>query len=52
MAAYIRFAVYRPGLSPLCAQHTPRYFTERQRKQAEAYALEIGSHVIDLFKRS
>lgn len=50
MAAYIRFAVYSPGQSPLCAQHTPRYFTERQRKQAEAYAQTVGAHVIDLFK--
>ena len=47
---YIRYAVSRPGQSTLCAQYTPRYFNERQLKQAEKYAKSIGSHVVDLFK--
>ena len=47
---YIRYAVYSPKQSPHCAQHTPRYFNERERKKAEEYAKAIGSHVIDLFE--
>ena len=50
MAVYIRYAVYRQDASPLCARFTPKYFTERQKKQATEYAKTIGSHVIDLLK--
>jgi hypothetical protein len=50
MATYIRYAVMLPGQSSLCARHTPRYFSERERKKAYAYAESIGSYVVDLFK--
>ena len=47
---HIRYAVYTSNRSPHCAQHTPRYFNEKQGKQALEYAQSIGSYVIDLFK--
>jgi len=47
MPTYIRYEVWLPGQSLLNAQHTPRYFRENQRKDAEAYAKQVGGTLLD-----
>lgn len=49
MPAGTRFAVYRPGESPLDGALTPRYFSAVQRTAAKVYALQVKGYVLDLW---
>jgi len=46
----MRYIVYSKNQSPLCAQHTPKYFLENQKREAKDYAKKEGTIVIDMFK--
>lgn len=51
---FIRFMVSDPNWPvdawPPWVRQTPRYFNEREKSKAVAYAAEIGSFVVDLFR--
>ena len=51
MAGYMRYVVACIDQSLLCAQHTPKYFAANKKKQAEEFAKQQKTYVIDLFKR-
>lgn len=60
MSQYLRYVV--PPSIEQCQKHaetypswvpmTPRHFSENKRKEAEEYARQIGSFVIDLLRNS
>lgn len=51
MAGYMRYVVAYSGQSLLCAQQTPKYFAANKKKQAEGFAKQQKTYVVDLFKR-
>lgn len=51
MAGYVRYVVAYNGQSLLYAQNTPRYFLQNKKKEAEEFAKQQKTYVVDLFKK-